>query len=390
LRPGYAGAWGNLSLALGALGQAERARDAVERAIALDPTNTTFYLQLSAWKKFAADDPQLAAMEDLARDSATLSPDEQARLQFALGKALSDVGKHGRSFAAYRHGNVLKRRDLRYSEAATLAMFDRIRATFTAERIKDALEIGHPSPVPVFIVGMPRSGSTLVEQILASHPKVFGAGEIEDFKSAMDKPGGIVPFPEKAMTATLGQLREVGARYLESICKLAPQAERITDKMLANFLHVGLIHLALPHARIIHTRRDPVDTCLSCYTHWFAAGHEYSYDLGELGRYYRGYAALMAHWHAVLPPGIMLDVQYEAVVDDLEGEARRIIAHLGLDWNDACLAFHQTQRPVRTMSAAQVRQPLYRSAIERWRPDRAALEPLIDGLGAELLATHAS
>jgi len=187
---------------------------------------------------------------------------------------------------------------------------------------------------------------------------------------------GSATFPELMSGMTGEDYRDLGARYLAEIERLAPDSVRITDKALGNFLFAGLIHLALPKAQIIHTVRDPLDTCLSCFSKLFNEGQNHTYDLAELGRYYRHYQALMAHWHHVLPPGRILDVRYEDVVADLEGQARRIIAHSGLNWDPRCLAFHQTERPVLTASAAQVRQPIYNSAVGRWRVHEEALGPL--------------
>ena len=175
--------------------------------------------------------------------------------------------------------------------------------------------------------------------------------------------------------------RDLGVRYLAEIERLAPNSIRVTDKMSGNFIFAGLIHLALPNAPIIHTVRDPIDTCLSCFSKLFAEGQSHTYDLAELGRYYRHYQTLMAHWHRVLPPNRILDVHYEDVVADLEGQARRIIAHCGLDWDPRCLAFYQTERPVLTASAAQVRQPIYKSAVGRWRVYEEFLRPLLAELG---------
>jgi hypothetical protein len=236
---------------------------------------------------------------------------------------------------------------------------------------------GDPSPVPVFILGMPRSGTTLVEQMLASHPQVHGAGELSDFTAAvagLDGPDGV--------PADIGgaELRRIGARYVARVRPLAPGALRITDKMPANFRFAGLIHLALPNARIIHLRRDPVDTCLSCFSILFGGDQPHTYDLGELGRYYRAYQRLMEHWRAVLPLGVMLEVQYEALVGDFEPQARRIVAHCGLEWDDACLDFYKTQRPVHTASAVQVRRPVYQTSVGRWRPPEDLLRPLLDAL----------
>jgi hypothetical protein len=232
---------------------------------------------------------------------------------------------------------------------------------------------------------MPRSGTTLIEQILASHPQVFGAGELKLFEQALadvratmqDAPD----YPEIALQMSGRHFRELGGRYLAEIHKLAPAASHITDKMPANFVFAGLIHLALPDAVIIHAVRDPRDTCVSCFSKLFSEGNLHTYDLAELGRYHRHYQALMAHWHSVLPAGRILDLHYEDVVADVEAAARAIVAHCGLPWDPRCLDFHRNGRIVRTSSAAQVRKPIYASSIGRWR----AFQPLLDPLLAELM-----
>ena len=206
---------------------------------------------------------------------------------------------------------------------------------------------GDPSPVPIFVLGMPRSGSTLVEQILASHPQVHAAGELTNLdrvvNTVSDAAGRPVPFPACIRALDADGLRRLGQAYLASLPTPPDGKTRITDKMPANFFHVGLIRLILPNARIIHTMRDPVDTCVSCFSRLFTAGHPFSYDLAELGRYYRWYHELMAHWRSVLPAGAMLDVSYEDVVDNLEEQARRLIDYCGLPWDDRCLSFHETE-----------------------------------------------
>jgi Sulfotransferase family len=268
----------------------------------------------------------------------------------------------------------------------------RIRTVFDAALLSAKAGSGEPAPTPVFIVGMPRSGTTLIEQIIASHPKAVGVGELSDLDDIVHAlsglNGGTLDFPEVVATMSGEQLRQVGARYVAAIRALAPTTERVTDKMTWNFHFPGLIHLALPNARIIHARRDPVDTCFSCFSLLFHHnGNHYTYNLGELGRFYRAYDSLMAHWRAVLPPGLMLEVRYEEVVDDLEKQARAIIAHCGLEWDDACLAFHKTRRPVRTASMAQVRKPIYHSSVGRWRPYRDQLRPLFEELGYRMQRT---
>ncbi len=199
-------------------------------------------------------------------------------------------------------------------------------------------------------------------------------------------PLGRAPLQNALWTSTGEQFRQMGADYVASLRPLAPDAARITDKMPINFVHVGLIHLILPNARIIHTRRDPVDTCLSCFSLLFSGEQPFVYDLAELGRFYRAYSRLMEHWKTVLPPGVLLEVQYEDLVQDFEPHARRLVAHCGLGWDPACLDFHKTSRPVHTASLTQVRKPIYKSSVGRWRPDPAVLRPLLEALETEASA----
>jgi tetratricopeptide (TPR) repeat protein len=387
LAPGKAEFHNNLGIALQALGRIEEACEAYQRAIQAAPGRATVHLNLAIAKPFTSGDPRLCALEALAQTFPALDEEQKIALHFALGKAFADLKAPERSFHHWLAGNTRKRRTIAYDEAAGLGLLRRIRATFTSELMAQKGGSGAPSPVPVFVVGMPRSGTTLIEQILASHSKVFGAGELEAFPvAAADVLAQAIP--EAIATVSPETLQQLGKRYLSAVtpsaAAAAPRArlaERIVDKLPANFLSLGLIHLALPNARIIHVCRHPVDTCLSCFSILFAGPVPYSYELGELGRYYRAYEELMAHWRAVLPPGVMIDVRYEDVVSDLEAQARRMLAHCGLAWEDACLTFHETRRLVQTASSVQVRQPLYRSAIGRWRPYQDLLGPLWQALG---------
>jgi tetratricopeptide (TPR) repeat protein len=385
LKPGYADAFTNIGNALMEMGRLDEARRAFETAIELQPRRAKFYRNLIDSKRFSSGDPHLAAMRDLAQDAAALPVSEQIDLHFALGKALADAGDHAASFRHLIEGNALKRRSVAYNEGAVLEFFAGLPNVFTRELLQAKRAAGHPSTAPVFIVGMPRSGTTLIEQILASHPQVFGAGELGTFSELMVATQGLdAALAHVEPTEADRVLRELGTRYVESVRALAPAAARITDKMPVNFRLLGLIHLALPNARIIHARRDPVDTCLSCFARAFTGDQPFSYDLAELGRYYRGYHAVMAHWRSVLPAETLLEVDYESVVDDLEGQARRIVAHCGLDWAESCLEFYRTERVVRTASATQVRQPIYKTSVGRWRVYGAMLRPLFDALGPEL------
>jgi tetratricopeptide (TPR) repeat protein len=386
LNPNYADAHYGLGIALEALGRSDEARGALERAVQLAPRRAQYHLALALSGRFRAGDARLAAIEELMRDPAPLSDEDQICLRFALGKAFADLEQHEPSFRHFLEGNALKRRQTAYDEAATLRFFERIQTIFTRELMQEKHGGGDPSRTPVFVVGMPRSGTTLIEQILASHSKVFGAGELEEFGKAVfglgQAIGASVTFPEIVPILSAEHLRQLGASYLDLVSAGAGPAARIVDKLPLNFAFVGLIHLALPNARIICARRDRIDTCLSCFSTLFGGNQPHTYDLGELGRYHRAYEAVIQHWRTVLPEGVLLEVQYEDVVEDLEGEARRMVHHCGLEWEEACLAFHETPRSVRTASVAQVRQPIYRSSVGRWRPYKHLLQPLFQALDA--------
>ncbi|MBV8490338.1 MAG: sulfotransferase, partial [Candidatus Eremiobacteraeota bacterium] len=227
------------------------------------------------------------------------------------------------------------------------------------------------------------SGTTLIEQILASHPDVYGAGELSLFEDAVDDVvgDGDSVSAEAMLAASCDTIRALGRRYAENLRARAPSGvARVTDKMPANFRYFGLIAIALPKARLIHAKRDPADTCLSCFEQNFAGGQGFAYDLAELGRYYRGYQKLTAHWRSVLSPDALLEVQYEDVVADIEAQARRIVAFCGLDWDERCLEFYRLKRPVRTASVAQVRRPIYNSSVHKSRQYGDLLKPLLDEL----------
>lgn len=383
----FSKAFNNLGNVLKDLGRPGEAAAAYSSFLTLEPHAAAVHFSYADAIKFTADDPHLKTMESMSGGGLPLSDMDRIHLDFALAKAYSDLKDHGRSFRHLLDGNARKRAQIRYDEGAELALIERIAGTFTAKLMseKHGLATAAASPIPVFIVGMPRSGSTLVEQILASHPDVHAGGErsaLYEVASSLGGPGGkVIPYPEFAPALDAGALDRIGARYLAILRKLAPAASHVTDKRLSNYYFAGLIHLALPRARIIHTVRDPVDTCVSCFSKLFAAGqNHYTYDLAELGRYYRRYRGLMAKWQHVLPPARILEVRYEDVVADLEGQARRIVAYCGLGWDTRCLSFQTTVRPVRTASAAQVRQPIYRSAVGRSQVYEEFLGPLRNAL----------
>ncbi len=333
--PRFAGAYNNLGLLLKATGRLSEAKDAFKQAIALAPKDFSIYHNLSAVRTFSAGDHYVAALETAAADPSTLPVTGQMHLHFTLAKANDDLGRPEYAFAHLMKANWLKRQQIAYDEAATLGQMNRLRELVSRDFIRARQGYGERSAVPVFIVGMTRSGTTLIEQILASHPQVFGAGEqplLDEVAGSIQKllPGAPA-FPDMMLHMSAADFRALGSLYLDNAMERSAAALRITDKMTLNFLFVGLIHLALPDAAIIHAVRDPADTCLSSFSTHFSNGNEHSYDLAELGRYYRHYRQLMAHWHDVLPAGRIMDVRYEDLVADVENVARRIVNHCGLD-----------------------------------------------------------
>jgi tetratricopeptide (TPR) repeat protein len=383
LRPTCAAAHDGRGVTLLELGRGGEAADAFTAAIALEPGKARHFYNLTLTRRLSPSDPHWRALEGLAQ-APPADLDERIHLGFARARALEAAGEAERGFRQLIEANALKRSATPYEESETLAGLARVAAALTPEALRARAGAGASSPLPIFIVGMPRSGTTLIEQILARHPDVFAAGEIDDFEQAAAARlggGGPARMAEAAARASPEDFSRIGADYVARIRAFAPKAQRIVNKTPANFALVGLIHLALPAARIIDVRRDPLDTCLSCFSSLFVGELPWAYDLATLGRYYRGYEALMAHWRAAPPAAMMLEARYEDFVGDLKRQTRRLLAHCGLAFDARCLEFHRDGRQVRTASALQVRQPLYASSVGRWRRHAAMLGPLIAELG---------
>jgi tetratricopeptide (TPR) repeat protein len=368
----------NRAMALVERGDKAQAVEALRAALAAHPRSASAHMAISDLKRYAPDDPDIAAMEALLGPGRVESRADRTSLQFALGKAYMDAGDAARAFAHLNAGNQAYRRTFAYDADATHAWLGSIPGHFPPALFERLAGAGAASPTQVFVIGMLRSGTTLVEQILASHGEVHGAGELILLQQIADAAGG---FPQLAEGLTPDSAARMGQAYLDGIAPLSAGKARVVDKMPANFVMAGLIPLILPGARIIHIRRDPVDTCLSIYTKLFAKAQPFAYDLTELGQFHRDYQTLMAYWRDVLPADRFIEVDYENLVDDLEAQARRLIAFLGLDWDAACLSFDKTKRLVRTASQNQVREPIYKSSIGRWKPYAKQLSPLLDALG---------
>lgn len=384
LKPTMHDAYNNRGNMLKEVGRMEEAEAAFRRALEIKPNLYGSYVNFAETVKMQLDDPIAQRLAGFAANIEAVPPRDRHFVRFAYGRVLDDNKKHEAAMEQFLDGCRIKRRMIRYDEQSALGLFDRIAKTFTPELIQKKQGGGDPSELPIFVLGMPRSGTTLVEQIIAAHPMVHGAGELAEMgsvvKSLMGPQRQPLPYPEVVPALGPQQLAQIGRSYVERLQAYAPQAQRITDKMPSNYYYVGLIHLALPNAKIIHTIRNPMDTGISCLTKLFTGDLNYSYDQREFARYYRKYHALMAHWRQVLPPGSFLDVVYEDVVADTEGQARRILEFLGLPWDPACLEFHSLDRPIKTASAMQVRQPIYKASVERWRRYGAQMNPLVEGL----------
>ena len=365
------------------LGRRQESEAAYRAALSLDGGLGAAWWSLADLKNYSFSDADVAAIEALLSGDRRERSNE-AQLHFALGKALEQRRQYHESFQHYAQGNALRRLDAPFNIDGFARRSERIRSFFDRAFFTAHADAGEPDASPIFIVGLPRSGSTLVEQILASHPRVAGTMELtnilqivhvfDDMSEARDG------YPETVRSATSAQLTGLGTRYLAQVAPLRGGRAHFTDKLPNNFSHVGLIHAILPRATIIDARRHPMDSCFSTFKQHFAEGQTFSYDLRDLGLYYRCYLSLMDHWDAVLP-GKVLHLQYEELVRNPETHIRRLLEHCGLEFDPACLEFHKTARPVRTASAEQVRQPLYTSGIGYWRNFEKELEPLRVALG---------
>ena len=385
LAPQDAGIMASRAWVLEAAGELDQAWEILQRVIAANyaPTMVVSLYGRMARRRGEQQNAMVLVHQLLSSDK--ISNIDRAGLQFTAADLLDGLGRYDEAFLHAAHGNAMLRPT--YYPEVHEASVDRLIQYFTSEKIRCLPRASYRSEKPVFIVGMPRSGSSLVEQILASHPQVFGAGELDFMfrvvSGTLDMLGAAeADYPHCLDGLSIDQANGMAQIYLEPLIALNPAAARITDKMPLNFLHLGVIQLLLPDARIIHCRRNPLDTCLSCHMTAFTTGNDFKYDLTHLGQFHRLQDRIMAHWKQVLDVPI-LDVQYEDVVADQEGQSRRMIEFIGLPWDDRCLQFHETRRSVATASVVQVRTPIYKSSLARWRNYEKHLGPLKAALGIE-------
>jgi cytochrome c-type biogenesis protein CcmH/NrfG len=384
LKPDHAKAHYNLGVVLQFQGALDEAARCFRQAIALQPDYAKAHYSLANQR--ALDDRSPEAQADFIRLSAQIDkldgmePEATELFLFAMARRLEGQGDYDKAFSCLLRANALRRAASGFDIAAAERRLASVAEQFSGDLMARRAGSGVASDRPIFIVGMPRSGTTLVEQILSAHPAVHGAGEIANLASLIERVSGSdgSAYPLWAELLGASDFGVLGEMYLDSLPPADAGEVRITDKRVANFEHLGLIHLCLPGARIIHCRRDPRDVALSCFASRFSDGQGFADDLVELGRYWRAYDRLMAHWRRVLPPGRILEVDYEAVVQDTQGWARRLVDHCGLDWDAACLQFHTSGREVRTGSFAQVRRPIYTGSVGRWRRFAVQLAPFIE------------
>ena len=379
--PELTGAHIGLGHVLKTVGDQERGIAAYRRAIELRPNFGETYYSLANLKTFRFSESDIEDMTArLANEQ--LPVDCRVHFAFSLGKAFEDQKQYDQAFEYYALANQLHRDTIAYDPVQTEVAHQRMREIFSAEFFRSCSEraTGCPAPDPIFILGLPRSGSTLLEQILASHSLVDGTSELPDISmiaQGLTQPRSGAVFPQCVPDLSDDTLRQLGERYLEQTRRHRAGAPFFTDKMPNNFAYVGFIKTILPNAKIIDARRHPMDSCFGCFKQHFAKGQTFSYDLFELGEFYLEYHQLMEHWDQVLP-GQVLRMQYEEVVDDLEQQVRRLLEFCGLPFEEACVQFHETKRAVRTASSEQVRQPIYRGSVQTWKRYGAHLDGLRD------------
>lgn len=383
INPNHSEAQNNLGALMIERGELGFAQSCLESAVAANPLFLEAHQNLSSLKTYTLDDPHLIQLKQLADQFDGFSIAGKVQLAFAYAKALEDTQQYDIAFHWYQVGNQLEHQLYPVDEVAAQAEFEELRDHFSQRYFGQRLSLAKPvlgdTRTPVFIIGMPRSGTTLIEQVLSTHPQLFGAGELinlsEIIEANKDK---AIALGRWSQRLTQQQVEKLGRDYLDEVWKLAPEAKYISDKMPANFHLIGLIVQMFPNAKIIHARRDPMDSCFSCFSKHFKQTMAFSYDLTSLGNYYSRYIELMNHWHKVLPVDTILDVQYEAMVAEFPVQAKRITDYVGLPWNDAVLEFHKNKRSVKTASHAQVRKPIYSTSVARWENFSRHLEPLLE------------
>ncbi|MEX0644557.1 MAG: sulfotransferase, partial [Parvularculaceae bacterium] len=388
-------AWMSFGHALKTVGRQDESIAAYRKSIALEPGLGEAYWSLANLKTVRFADADLAAMR-AQLERTDIGDDDRLHLHFALGKALEDAKRYEESFRHYETGNALRQQQMAYDELTMSERLERAKAVFTRDFMEARRGQGCQAPDPIFVLGLPRAGSTLIEQILSSHSTIEGTMELPDIIAiakrlgGKTKPGEEAKYPEIVRELSPKEFEELGAVYLEGT-RIQRKSSKpyFIDKMPNNFMHTGLIHLILPNAKIIDARRHPMACCFSNFKQHFAKGQGFSYGLDRIGRFYVDYVRFMQHFDEAAP-GVVHRVIYETMVENTEAEVRRLLDYCGLPFEAACLKFYETERPVRTASSEQVRQPIFREGVDQWRNYEEWLGPLKDALGPVLTAYPAA
>lgn len=378
--PQRPGLWLQLGHAYKSTGELDRAERAYKQALQYRSDYGDAYWSLANTKAYKFTAQELKQMQDLLASS--LQTDDRVHIEFALGKGLEDLGNADEAFEHYSRGNEIKYEQCRYNPEQFSLQVAKQKAFFTASFFADAKLSGYSDSAPIFIVGLPRAGSTLLEQILSSHSQVDATLELHNLLSLVKRLNKNQKYPNMLAQTDPSYFAQFGQQYIAQTQAYRQGGTYFIDKMPNNFLHVGLIKRILPNAKVIDARRDPMDCCYSGFKQLFAEGQDFSYDLNAIGQYYRDYEVMMEHWDRVLP-GFVLRVHHEDVLDDLEGQVRRMLDFCNLEFEPACLAYYKTDRAIQTPSSAQVRKPINRDGVGVWRAIESKLEPLVDALNTK-------
>ena len=379
IKPHHAGALLSKGHVLKTMGDQEDAIRAYRASAKARPDLGETFWSLANLKTFRFDPDEVEVMQSQL-DSGKLTDESEVNFCYALGKYYEDQKDYPKAFEYYTQGGAIKRKNVKFDPVDFAYQTDKMIEVFTHEFFEKRASFGYSDPAPILIVGLPRSGSTLIEQILSSHSQVDGTAELSDLLKLGYQTGqnrfDELKYPESLVDMGADNIEDLGKEYIESTFHHRQGAPYFTDKMPNNFPHIGFLHLILPNAKVIDARRHPLDSCFGTFKQLFAKGQPFSYDLFELGQYYKGYIRLMEHWDRVLP-GKVLRVQYDDNVADQENQARRMIEHCGLEWEGQVLRFYETERAVKTASSEQVRQPIYNKSVNSWKRYETELEDLI-------------
>lgn len=382
LNPSYMPAYVNFGHILIERGKLEEAKDIFLDALKINGQDLSVRLALANLNRTKDKDENFLFLLEKSKEQKTMLGADAIHIHFALGKSFEDIKDFESAFKHFNLGCEKKRKSINYNAENTNQIVSNIKKIVTKDFIEKFKHIGNKSQIPIFVLGMPRSGTTLVETILDSHSQIFGAGELNHIiRICGMRDGKDLGYPASLMDITDEGLKSMADHYLEQLTKISPSASKIVDKMPANFFYLGLIYILFPNAKIIHVMRDPIDTCFSNFKHLFHKGQLHSYTLEETAKFYLDYADLMKHWRNVLPKNAFYEMQYENLVEDPEKISKDLLNFCGLEWEENCINFHTNNRKVKTASVLQVRQPIYKTSMKKWQDFEKHLQPLTDILG---------